>query len=155
MWQTKTSLRLGIILGTLALGGTTALAQTEPADNTAPYRSVYETSQAIFDQCGDVARGDLYRKVVREKADKCPLFSDSEKANFRSWADARSAAFAKQSAEAAAKGAVPGTPEEQHRCKALQEQPSMREAFRRIDRYGRGQAGADEVIQEACERTVP
>ena len=155
MWHMKTSLPLGMILGTLALAGTIALAQTEPADNTTPYRKVYLTSQAVFDQCGEVARGDLYRRVVRDKVNECVFFSDGEKAGFRSWADARSVAFAKQSAEAAAKGAVPGTPEEQHRCKALQEQSDMHEAFRRLDRYGRSQASADDVIQEACERTAP
>ena len=138
----------------LLLGGGTARAQSAIPDNTAPYRHVYEISPNLYDQCGDVVRGDLYRKVVVDKVNHCP-FTEAEKADFRNWASARSAEFAAQSAQAAAHGPVPSTPDVAQRCKALDGEPAMREARRRIDAYGRGKGTADDVIQETCRPAQP
>lgn len=154
MRQATASATRGLALAATLLGSAAAQAQTAAADNTSAYRSVYETSQTIFDQCGDVARSDLYRRVVREKVDPCP-FTEVEKADFQTWAAARGVRFAGDSAQAASQGPVPGAPDAVRHCTALAADVNMREARRRLDRYGRGEADVDEVIQEACRPAQP
>ncbi len=149
MQQARLSSIGGITVGAILPSAAATLVQFAAPDNTLPYRRVFQPSQDISDQSGDVARGDLYRKVVREKVERCP-FSGAEKASFRAWADTRNAAFAGDCARAAARGAVPGTPEEQHRSKALAAAPRMRVVLRRIDEYGRGKARSEDVIGEVC-----
>jgi hypothetical protein len=155
MRQVMASATGRLALATMLLGSVAAQAQTAAPDNTLPYRNSYKNSQSLFDQCGDVARGDLLRKVVREKVDHCPFFSEAEKAGFRTWATARSAEYADQSAQASAAGPVPGTPDMVRRCKAFTFTAEFYKLHRLIDRYGRGQAGADDVIQEACQPAEP
>jgi hypothetical protein len=139
-----------LALAAMLLGSAAAQAQSAAADHTLPYRNSYTNSQSLFDQCGDVARGDLFRKVVREKVEHCPYFSESEKAGFRAWATERGAEYAEQSAQASAAGPVPGTPVMVRRCKEFTFTSEYYKLHRLIDRYGRGQAGADDVIEEAC-----
>ena len=45
-----------ILLGYIGPGGATTLAQTALTDNTKPYRAVYETSQAFFNQYSALAK---------------------------------------------------------------------------------------------------
>jgi hypothetical protein len=155
MRQVMASATGRLALAVMLLGSMAAQAQTATPDHTLPYRGSYSNSQAIFDQCGDVARGDLLRKVVREKVDHCPFFSETEKAGFRAWATARGAEYAEQSTQASAAGPVPGTPDMVRRCKEFTFTAEFYKLRRLIDRYGRGQAGADDVIQEACGPTEP
>jgi hypothetical protein len=144
-----------LALVTMLLGSVAAQAQTAAPDHTLPYRGSYSNSQAIFDQCGDVARGDLLRKVVREKVDHCPFFSEAEKAEFRTWATARGVEYVAQSTQAAAAGPVPGTPDMVRRCKEFTFTAEFYKLRRLIDRYGRGKANADDVIQESCRPIEP
>ncbi len=132
----------GLALAALLLGGGTARAVA--SDNTLPYRIAYKNTQSIFDQCGDVARGGLFRKVVREKVDRCPVFGEAEKAEFRTWAAARDAEYSEPDNQAAAPDVI-------GRCKAFAATAEYRTLRLRIDRYGRGDGGADDVIQEACQ----
>jgi hypothetical protein len=144
-----------LALVTMLLGSVAAQAQTAAPDHTLPYRGTYSNSQAIFDQCGDVPRGDLLRKVVSEKVDHCPFFSETEKARFRTWAAARGTEYAAQSTLASAAGPVPGTPEMVRRCKEFTFTAEFYKLRRLIDRYGRGKASADDGIQESCRPIEP
>jgi hypothetical protein len=145
------SATMGLALAATLLGSGTAQAQATAPDNTSPYLNAYKNTQLIYDQCGDVARGDLFRKVVREKVDHCPFFSDAEKAGFRTWAAARSAEYSVQSTQASAQGPVPSTPDMIRQCKEFTFTAEYYRMRRLIDRYGHGRASADDVIQEACE----
>jgi hypothetical protein len=159
MRQATASAIVGPALAVILLSGAAGAAQTAtPGDtvssNTLPYRNVYDTSQSLFDKCGDVVRGDLYRKVVREKVAACP-FGAAEKADFQTLAAARSTEFARQSAKASAQGPVPGTPDEVRRCKTFTFTAEYFEIRRLLDRYGHGAARADDVIKEACRPFQP
>jgi hypothetical protein len=144
-----------LALAVMLLGSVAAQAQTAAPDNTLPYRHAYKNTQLIFDQCGDVARGDLFRKVVREKVDHCPVFSEADKAGFRTWAAARSAEYSVQSTQASAQGPVPATPDMIRGCKEFTFTTEYYRIRRLIDRYGRGESSADDVIQEACQPAQP
>ncbi len=155
MRQAVASAAAGLTLAAVLLGSATAHAQTAAPDNTSPYRHAYSNTQSIFDHCGDVTRGDLFRKVLREKVDHCRFFSEADKASFRTWAAARSADYAEQSRQAAAQGPVPSTPDMIRQCKEFTFTSEYQRMRRLIDRYGDGKASADDVIQEACEAAQP
>ena len=123
-------------------------AQTLPFANTEPYRHVYMQSEALFDQCDDAVRGDLYRRVLTEKMKSCP-FSAAEKAEFQTWAVSQSARIAEEDRKAHAAGPVPA-PVDVNRCKQSASDPNMRMIQRRLDRFGQGRIDADGVIEEAC-----
>ena len=149
------STRWVTIIGVAALvGPVTALGQTQPRDDSTPYRQVYDSSQGLFDACGDEALGTLYRQVVRDKVEECPVFSAAVKADFRAWAAGRSVTIEDEDRRARAKGPVPA-PGKTKFCQDLRAQAAMADTRRRLEDYGRGKIDANAVIEEPCRRFNP
>jgi hypothetical protein len=140
---------------TLLLAGAAQAAKPgEIGDNNA-FRVAFSMSYYGFDVCGDAADGQLYRKALTEKFERCP-FTAAAKADFRRWsvtADAKGTADVQR--YIAEHDKLPESLDEKRvACRKEQASPAYQKTLALLAQYAKGEVKYDAVVPDACDTTA-
>ena len=131
---------------------TRAQSPSENLEDANAFQIAFGMSFYGFDECGDTAAGDLFRKALVEKFDHCP-FSAEARRRFHRWADDQTAsAVAAMQRYIADHGKLPEQLDGMKlTCAALQRTEKYKKTRDILERYSRGEINVDAIIPDRCD----